>query len=53
MKKSQYPMVEGVCSPSSQAQNFFSVGNEKFTLNLSNCPDCKLAEYACIGEHAH
>jgi len=30
------------------ARGFFSVGNEKFTLNLSNCPDCKLAEYACI-----
>lgn len=26
---------------------------EKFTLNLSNCPDCKLAEYACICAHAH
>lgn len=26
---------------------------EKFTLNLSNCPDCKLAEYACICPHAH
>jgi hypothetical protein len=26
---------------------------EKFTLNLSNCPDCKLAEYACICSHAH
>ena len=26
---------------------------EKFTLNLSNCPDCKLAEYACICEHTH
>jgi len=35
------------------ARGFFSVGNEKFTLNLSNCPDCKLAEYACICDHAH
>lgn len=26
---------------------------EKFTLNLSNCPDCKLAEYACICSHTH
>jgi hypothetical protein len=26
---------------------------EKFTLNFSNCPDCKLAEYACICAHAH
>ncbi len=26
---------------------------EKFTLNLSECPGCKLAEYACICDHAH
>ena len=26
---------------------------EKFTLNLSNCPDCKYAEYACICSHTH
>lgn len=26
---------------------------EKFTLNLANCPDCKLAEYACICAHTH
>jgi len=26
---------------------------EKFTLNLSICPDCKLAEYACICAHTH
>ena len=26
---------------------------ERFTLNLSNCPDCKLAEYACICSHTH
>jgi len=26
---------------------------DKFTLNLSNCPDCKLAEYACICAHTH
>ena len=26
---------------------------EKFTLNLSNCPDCKHAEYACICSHTH
>jgi len=35
------------------ARGFFSLGNEKFTLNLSKCPDCKLAEYACICAHAH
>lgn len=28
-------------------------GVEKFTLNLANCPDCKLAEYACICVHTH
>ena len=26
---------------------------EKFTLNLSICPDCKYAEYACICSHTH
>ena len=26
---------------------------EKFTLNLSNCPDCKYAEYACTCSHTH
>jgi hypothetical protein len=26
---------------------------EKFTLNLSKCPDCKYAEYACICSHTH
>ena len=26
---------------------------EKFTLNLSICPGCKLAEYACICAHSH
>lgn len=26
---------------------------EKFTLNLSVCPGCKLAEYACTCDHAH
>lgn len=26
---------------------------EKFTLNLSVCPECKLAEYACTCAHAH
>jgi hypothetical protein len=26
---------------------------EKFTLNFSSCPDCKLAEYACICSHSH
>jgi len=26
---------------------------EKFTLNLSICPDCQLAEYACICAHTH
>lgn len=26
---------------------------EKFTLNLSTCPDCKYAEYACICSHTH
>jgi len=26
---------------------------EKFTLNLANCPTCKLAEYACICSHSH
>ena len=26
---------------------------EKFTLNLSICPDCKYAEYACICSHVH
>jgi len=26
---------------------------ERFTLNLSECPGCKLAEYACICDHAH
>jgi hypothetical protein len=26
---------------------------EKFTLNLSSCPDCKYAEYACICSHTH
>lgn len=26
---------------------------EKFTLNLSECPECKLPEYACICAHAH
>ena len=26
---------------------------EKFTLNFSKCPDCKLAEYACICAHNH
>ncbi len=25
--------------------------NEKFNLNLSNCPTCKLQEYNCICEH--
>jgi len=25
----------------------------KFTLNLSACPECKLAEYACICSHEH
>ena len=26
---------------------------EKFTLNLSTCPDCKYAEYACTCSHTH
>jgi hypothetical protein len=26
---------------------------EKFNLNLSPCPGCKLAEYACICSHSH
>jgi hypothetical protein len=26
---------------------------EKFTLNLSVCPECKLAEYACTCAHTH
>lgn len=26
---------------------------ERFTLNLSVCPECKLGEYACICDHAH
>jgi len=26
---------------------------EKFTLNLSNCPGCSLAEYACVCDHQH
>jgi len=26
---------------------------QKFTLNLANCPDCKLAEYACVCPHTH
>lgn len=26
---------------------------EKFTINLANCPECKLKEYACICEHDH
>ena len=26
---------------------------EKFTLYLSNCPDCKYAEYACTCSHTH
>lgn len=26
---------------------------EKFTLNLSECPGCKLAEYACTCDHQH
>jgi hypothetical protein len=26
---------------------------EKFNLNLSPCPGCKLAEYACICSHQH
>lgn len=26
---------------------------EKFNLNLSLCPGCKLAEYACTCDHAH
>ncbi|MES2737345.1 MAG: hypothetical protein V4672_13560 [Verrucomicrobiota bacterium] len=27
--------------------------NEKFNLNLSDCPTCKYKEYACICEHSH
>lgn len=27
--------------------------NEKFNLNLSDCPTCKYKEYACICEHDH
>jgi hypothetical protein len=26
---------------------------ERFTLNLSPCPECKMAEYACICSHSH
>jgi len=26
---------------------------EKFNLNLSECPGCKLKEYACTCEHSH
>lgn len=26
---------------------------EKFTLNLASCPNCNLAEYACICSHTH
>ncbi len=26
---------------------------ERFMLNLSECPGCKLAEYACICDHTH
>lgn len=26
---------------------------ERFTLNLSNCPECKMAEYACVCDHKH
>ncbi len=26
---------------------------EKFTLNLTVCPECKLAEYACTCAHSH
>ncbi len=26
---------------------------EKFTLNLSNCTGCNLAEYACVCDHQH
>lgn len=26
---------------------------EKFTLNLSDCPECDLKEYACICDHDH
>ena len=27
--------------------------NEKFNLNLSKCPTCSNAEYACICAHSH
>ena len=27
--------------------------NEKFNLNLSNCPTCKFQEYACTCDHDH
>lgn len=36
-----------------QAGTDAKVVTEKFMLNLTKCPGCQLAEYACICDHTH